>query len=305
LSPVSPELNNETQKRAGIFGFRPALSRGPFPLEPLASVATIVGTLVSILGLMQSQVWLVLTSLLFVCVTIFALNQSRKVRLALQSASTVIEGRSIDSLNIANLRRRVNSTLVIQEAHHTARIESSGMEITWRYIGYCKVDRVSAMEFSIDSEAATPFDDLNCLAFDLGHDPEMKHPISPLLLGTSGLSKKISVPFLEPLSANQPFSLSLKCTLPRCLTPGFGYYTSTLSFAQKRVSQHIVNLIFVGTPPEWVRVYESSIDGALKLVKTLRPSRRKGRLTEYEDRTSDRRGQSARVYSFWRKDIEP
>lgn len=263
-------------------------------------MATIVGTLVSILALVQSQVWLVLTSLLFVVVAIFALIQGRKSRSALQSASMVIEGRSIDSLNIANLRRRVNSSFVIQEAIHEVKIEGTDMEIEWRYTGYCKAESASAMEFSIDSEAATSLEDLNCVAYDLSRDPKKEHPIRPLLIGTGGLSKKISVSFLEPLAANQPFGMSLKCTLPRCLTTGFGYYTSTLSFAQKSVPQHVVKLIFVGTPPEWVRVYENSTDGVATLVKNLRPSRNDGDTREYEDIATDRAGQSARVYAFWR-----
>ena len=46
----------------------------------------------------------------------------------------------------------------------------------------------------------------------------MVRPIRPLLVGPEGISKKISVPFLEPLKANQAFGVLLKCTLPRCLT---------------------------------------------------------------------------------------
>jgi len=90
-----------------------------FSLEFLVAVATIVGTVTSILAVIQSRAWLVFTSLLFVCLSIAAGLYARKKRLALNAASTETEGHSIDSLNIANLKRRVNRTLVIQEAHHT------------------------------------------------------------------------------------------------------------------------------------------------------------------------------------------
>jgi hypothetical protein len=85
----------------------------------------------------------------------------------------VIEGQSIDSLNIANLKRRVNRTFVVQEAMHTARIDGKNLEITWKYSGYCRAARTSTMEFSVDSEARTSFAELDCIAYDLGHDPEM------------------------------------------------------------------------------------------------------------------------------------
>jgi hypothetical protein len=271
-----------------------------FPLNALAAWATVVGTIVSILALVQSKAWLVLIGLAFVGIAIAAILYGRSRRIALESASTMIEGLSIDSLNIANLRRRINRTFAIQEARHTARIEGEDIEITWEYSGYCKASSATMMKFSIDSESGVSFEDLKCVAFDLGCDPHMKHAIRPLLLGADGLSKKVSVPFLEPLSSNQPFKLLLKCTLPRCITPGSGYYTSTLSFAQRKVPHCEVRLIFVGAPPTWVRVYEASTGKPATLVKTLPPSRQKAGLSEYVDISEDRRGQSARVYMFWR-----
>jgi len=38
-------------------------------------------------------------------------------------------------------------------------------------------DRESAMDFSIDSDQRTAFKDLNCVAYDLGLDLEMAHPV--------------------------------------------------------------------------------------------------------------------------------
>jgi hypothetical protein len=271
-----------------------------FSLEPLASLATIVGTVVSILALMQSSVWLVVGGIAFASIGIAVVLYARAKRQMLNSASTVIEGYSIDSLNIANLRRRVNRTFVIQDAHHTARISGENLEITWKYSGFCRTKRETAMEFSVDSEAGTPFARLDCIAFDLGNDPCMTHAIRPVLIGSEGLSKKISVPFLEPIKANQSFSILLKCTLAGCVKGGFNYYTSTLSFLQDRVPRCTVELVFAGPAPTWMRVYESTLHHPAELVKTLAPSRQDPGLCEYLDVVEDREGRSARVYTFWR-----
>lgn len=275
----------------------------PLSLESLAALATIVGTIVSVLALLKSRAWVLLLSLIVVCLSVLAVLYARKQRLALDGASTVIEGHSIDCLNIANLKRRVNRTLVLQEAHQTARIDGEDLEITWRYSGYCKARSESAIEFSISSESNSAFGKLNCVAFDLAGDPDMKHGIQPLLVGPEGLSKRISVPFLRPLSANQPFHVMLKCTLPRCIKAGVSYYASVLSFAQDRVGRCTVRLIFVGTAPSWLRVYESALDKPAALVKSLAPSSQEQGLTEYLDDAGNRPGQSARVYIFWREEI--
>ena len=274
-----------------------------FSLETLAALATIIGTLIGVLALIQSSSWLVLSALVFACIAIGAGLYARRERMTLNSASTVIEGYSIDSLNIANLRRRVNKTFVIQEAHHTVRIKGEDLEIAWKYSGFCKVDQVSSMEFSIDSEGKSKFEDLNCVAFDLGHDPEMRHRILPTLVGSDGISKKISVAFLEPLRLNEPFGILLKCTLPRCVAAGFGYYTSTLSFAQDHVRRCVTHLTFEGPPPRWVRVYESTSKRPNELRKTLVPSKQETGACEYIDVAENRPGQSATVYAFWRDSI--
>jgi len=263
-------------------------------------MATIVGTVTSILALIQSRAWLVFTSLLFVSLSIFAGLYARNKRLALNAASTEIEGHSIDSLNIANLKRRVNRTVVIQEAHHTARIEGENLEITWQYSGYCKADRETSIDFSIDSDDSTAFEDLKCVAFDLARDPGMAQPIRPLLVGSEGISRKLSVPFLEPLKAHDSFAVLLKCTLPRCVKTGFGYYTSTLSFTQDRVRRCVVRLIFAGPAPSWLRVYECLAQRRPVLLKTLTPVRQTTDSCEYLDLEEERSGQSARIYIFWR-----
>jgi hypothetical protein len=271
-----------------------------FSLESLVALATIVGTATSIFSVIQSRSWLVFTSLLFVSISIVVGLYARKKRLALNAASTEIEGHSIDSLNIANLKRRVNRTLVIQEAHHTARIEGENLEIAWQYSGYCKADRETSIGFSIDSDDSTAFENLDCVAFDLSRDSGMVQPIRPMLVGSEGISRKLSVPFLEPLKAHDSFAVLLKCTLPRCVKVGFGYYTSTLSFTQDRVSRCEVRMIFAGSTPSWLRVYECSAQSRPVLLKTLPPIRQSADSCEYHDVEVERPGQSARIYTFWR-----
>ena len=214
-----------------------------------------------------------------------------------------IEGYTIDTLTAANLRRRVNRSLIVQEAHHVARIEGEDLHIEWTYAGYCRAKRETAMEFSVESAYAVTLAELDCAGYDLGHDPAMEHKIQPLLIGTNGLSKKISVPFLEPLHAQQPFKVMLRCTLPRCMTLGFAYYTATLSFAQKRIRRSTVRLIFVGHKPRWVRVYECLPHRPPVLIKTLTSTRGMEGESEYLDIIGDPGGRSARVYTFWRDSI--
>jgi len=268
--------------------------------ESLASWATIVGAIVSVLALIQSRTWLVLISLLFVCVSVVVGIYGQRNRLAIDAASIKVEGHSIDSLNIANLRRRVNRSLVIQEAHHTALIHGEDLSVSWKYTGYCKTDRTSAMDFSIDSDSSTPFEKLDCWAYDLGHDPAMSYKIRPFLIGPEGASKKISVPFLEPLTAQQSFGMLLKCALPECVKAGFGYYTSTLSFSQERVGRYTTRLTFIGRPPEWLRAYEYADSGEPGILKNLSPILHAPALTEYLDEAENIPGQTARIYVFWR-----
>jgi len=147
----------------------------------MATWSTILGTALSFFGLIQSRAWLTFVGALFAGISIIAVLYARKERLVVNSAAVKIEGRSIDSLNIANLRRRINRSFVIQEAHHIAEIEGADLEITWNYAGYCRAQQETAMEFSIDADGNIPFDRLKCSGFDLERDPTRKHPIRPIL----------------------------------------------------------------------------------------------------------------------------
>ena len=64
--------------------------------------------------------------------------------------------------------------------------------------------------------------------------------------------------------------------------------------------RYSVCLIFVGEPPDWVRVYEPSASGGAKLLKDLRPSHENRGFSEYLDIAEDVEAQSARIYVFSR-----
>jgi hypothetical protein len=180
-----------------------------------------------------------------------------------------------------------------------AEIEGEDLKMTWKYSGYCRAEQETAIEFSIDAESNIPFDALDCFAYDLAADPGSEHKIRPILIGPDGISKKLAVPFLEPLTAQQPFRVLLKCRLPGCMKAGREYYTSTLSFAQNQVQRCTVRLLFFGERPAWVRVYEV-VPGSVKVLRDLRPLRETKNLTEYLDTAEHVEPQSARVYLFWR-----
>lgn len=162
---------------------------------------TILGTLVAIFGAIQSRAWLLVAGALAVVGSLGTLCYAEKQREIVQSAVLKVAGRSIDSLNAASLRRLLNRSLVIQQADNVAIIDGEDLDITWECSGYCRADRETAIEFSIDADTNVPFAGLDCFAFDLRRDPQRRHRIRPILLGPDGISKKIAVPFLSPLSA--------------------------------------------------------------------------------------------------------
>lgn len=269
--------------------------------DSLAYWSSILGTAIGLLGLVESLQWLAVFGLLLLTVSVAALLYAQKQRQRLKLAGVKIEGRSIDSLNIASLGRRLNRSLVVQEADQIVTINGEDTVVTWRYRGYCRAVHEAAIEFSIDTDNHVPFDRLDCYAYDLQHDPKQMHRIRPLLLGADGSSKKVAVPFLERLSAQDPFNVALACAFPGSMKSGTEYYASTTSFAQERIPTSAVRLVFLHDRPEWVRVYECGTSGATKLLKDLRPSRETADLTEYVDLGNDVAAQSARIYLFHRR----
>jgi hypothetical protein len=268
--------------------------------EKLATWAGIISTLVTIIGLVGSQPWLTLGSALCLVVSISAVVYARRERLILNAANIRIAGRSIDSLNLANLRRGVNRSLMVQEVSRIARIEGQDLKISSTYSGFCRAKRETAINFSVDSDNSIPFDELECWAYDLVSDPQRTHPIHPILQGTDGSSKKLSVPLLRPLAAHEHFSVQFECTLPGCIKAGIDYYTAVLSFEQDVVPLSTVRLIFTGDLPNWVRVYKILPGGIPQLLRDVPPSHEDADRREYLDVENRLPGQSAGVYVFRR-----
>jgi len=272
----------------------------PNLLQTLAAWTALLCPIAALLGLVQSRGWLTVVGALFISVSTAAIVYARSQRLRLEAASLEIEGISIDSVNAANLRRRVNRSLTVQAADHFASIDGADLDMVWRYAGYCRVAHETTMEFSIDCSNSLPFSQLDCYAYDLKRDPDKKHRIHPLLIGPDGISKKIAVPFLEPLRAQDPFDLMLHCCLPATYNAAIGYYTSTLSFDQDKVSRCTVHLTFLQPKPDWVRVYDSDSTGRPRLLKTLYPVRDDEESSEYRDVAENIKAQSSRIYLFRR-----
>jgi hypothetical protein len=269
-------------------------------LNQLTSLTALLGPIATIVGLVQSRGWLAGIGAVVFCVSIVAIAYGRNQRLRVVAASVEIEGISIDSLNAANLRRRVNRSLFIQTADHFATVDGADLEMVWRYSGFCRADRETVMEFSVDSGNTIPFSKLDCYAYDLKRDPDKKYKIQPVFIGPDSIAKKLAIPFLAPLVAQQPFDIMLHSRLPNTYKPGIGYYTSTLSFDQDKVGRCTVHLSFLRRKPEWVRVYDCDRSGGPRLLKNLSPVRENQKLSEYRDVSENLKAQSARIYLFRR-----
>lgn len=273
--------------------------------DTLAFWTTILGTIVALFGVIQSVSWFAGIGAVLITGSIFSIGYGKKQRQLLNQAGHRVEGRSIDSLNLASLRRHLNRTLIIQDAQNTATIRGEDLTVFWDCTGYCKVEGGSAIEFSIDTDNNIPFNELRCFAYDLQNDPGRKHRIRPLLMGPDGMSKKIAIPFLAPLAAQEPFRIELTCELPGCMKAGLEYYTASLSFDQDRLHQYGVRILFEGDRPEWLRVYEFAPSGAPKLLRDVAPMSVDEARTVYRDLAEDLPAQSARVYFFRRDHVMP
>jgi hypothetical protein len=263
--------------------------------------ATVLGTLLALFGAVQSAGWLVVIGALIVVGSVCVLIYARKQALRVKSATLKVEGRSIDSLNMASLRRRTNGSLVVQRADYRAVIDGENLAMTWKVSGYCQAASETAMEFSIDADTNIPFVDLDCVGYDLRRDPGRRHPIRPILLGPDGISKKVSVPFLAPLSSQEPFHIVLACNLPGCMKAGEDYCAVTLSFGQDRIGRYAMRLTFAHGRPDWVRAYECGVDGEVRLLRSLQAHGKGGGVFEYVDAGKDVAARTARVYMFSRR----
>lgn len=262
-----------------------------------------MGTLTGVFGLFESRAWLAVTGALIAAFSIAVLMYAERQRALLKAATLRVGDRSIDSLNLASLQRRLNRSLVIQEAENLAVIDGQDLIVTWRCTGYCGADREGVIEFSIDADANIPFDVLDCFAFDVRHDPQRHHPIRPVLVGPDGIAKKIAIPLLAPLAHQDAFSVEVKYRLPHCLKAGTDYYTATLSFDQDAIRKVSVRLRFLHGNPEWVRAYEYRMGESVKLRSSLQPRDGKPGIREYLDNDENVPAQCARIYMFSRPSL--
>ena len=268
--------------------------------ETLALWVSTLGAFLGLLGALQSVSWLIWFGGVLVVAAIAAIIYAREQRLRLESVVLKVAGRSIDSLNMATLRRRRNRTLVVQEAHNFAVIDGEDLQISWECFGYCRGGEESNFEFSIDSDNNIPFDALDCFAFDLKGDPARRHRIRPILVGPDGISKKIAIPFLAPLKSGESFYILLICRLPGCMKEGVDYYTASLSFAQSEAIRYSLDLQFVGGRPKWLRAYEVGPAGKAKLLKDLKPEHTPSDRVRYQDGSGNAPADSIRIYMFER-----
>jgi hypothetical protein len=99
--------------------------------DTVAFWASVLGTFLGLLGAIQSLTWLAALGGIMAVASICAIAYAARQRERLESAVLKVAGRSIDSLNMAGLRRRVNRSLMIQEAENTATIDGENLMITW------------------------------------------------------------------------------------------------------------------------------------------------------------------------------
>lgn len=266
----------------------------------LAFWVTVLGTAVGLFGIIQSHAWLAALGILAMVASVGTFIYARHERGRLRAASVTVEGRTIDCLSLATLRRRMNRSLTIQRAEHVATIRGEDLTAVWHYAGYCHGMSESSIEFSIDADSHIPFDDLSCSAYDLVNDPRKEHPIRPILIGSDGISKKIAVPLLAPLGPGNRFEVLLSCELPGCMKAGIDYCTATVSFEQDRILDYSMKLIFEDGRPGWVRAYEAGSTGTSRLLKELKPVHSVGSRVEYLDAAGEISARSARIYIFKR-----
>ena len=106
----------------------------PVPMDSfkdsLAYWSSIFGTVLSVLGLSESSLLLAVLGSLLLAVSVTALAYAQRQRQRLRLAAVKIEGRSIDSLNTASLGRRLNRSLIVQEADQVATINGEDLVMT-------------------------------------------------------------------------------------------------------------------------------------------------------------------------------
>lgn len=272
--------------------------------EQVAFWATIVSLLLGIFTTFQQGFLYFVAGLSLLALSFFSFFYVLYFTKKVKRASISIDGLRIDSLNLANLERCCNDTLVVKNAKHKAIIDKYNLYAAWNYSGHCRGKLgESGIEFSIDSDSNNSLQSINCYGYDLIVDPEKKNKISPFLIGPEGMSKKIKLPFLKHVGRGDRFDVMLRFFLKNCMALGRDYYISTLSFSQKETIFCTVTLFFVEVKPEWVRVYEISPQGDARFIKSLALNKydEERDAWVFEDIIAEAPARFARIYMFLRE----
>ena len=163
--------------------------------------SSIAGISIAIYGLIVNRkIYTLLGVFLIIIVTLLAFRLLKANRLT-KKTNIVIEGKRIEALNVANLLKKPNKSLKVQEAKHFARVESNNLILFFEYSGHCKKrNGENGFVFNIGSDVNQPFEKLLCYGFDLLNDPLKTHKIKPFLVKDDGLAKKIKLPFIKALA---------------------------------------------------------------------------------------------------------
>jgi len=142
------------------------------------------GFLLSIYGLIENKSYILLFGVSSSIIAIYFGYRLIKEKQRYSKANIEIEGHRIESLNLANITRRQNKTLFIQQAKHIATISGVDLALEFDYSGYCsKNSHENGVDFSVDSDVNIEFRDMQIYGFDLKDDPNRLHEIKPILTG--------------------------------------------------------------------------------------------------------------------------
>src|ERR1051326_5229317 len=104
------------------------------PGKHVAPWSILTGSAVAILGLAQSQPWLALLGI-SLCAASGAGELYFQRKRHRRSAGITIEGLDLDALYLANLRRRMNTSLELQRAFQVAIVDGADLNLAWQYEG--------------------------------------------------------------------------------------------------------------------------------------------------------------------------
>ena len=262
---------------------------------------SLIGFLMSIYGLAENRKLYALSGLLFFTSSILLAFKLLSIKKYIKKTNTVIDGRRIDALNVANINRNPNKSLKVQEATHFIKVKGNNLFLRFEYSGYCRDKKgENGFVFSVDSDVNIPFEKLVCHGFDLINDPSKNHEIRPFLSGSDGLAKIIKLPFNNPVFKGDQFHVALFCELPGCIKFGKYYISATLAFKDDiNIKEFSVKLEFVKNHPKWVRLYDAT-SGEPQLIKDLKPKCQKSASVHYEDKYKNIESEKAFIYLFER-----